>query len=181
MKFTPLGIPDIIVISPEIIYDERGYFAEIFRQNEFENILNKKINFVQENESKSAKNTLRGLHFQEEPFAQSKLVKAVNGKVLDIAVDIRKESKTFGKYVSYILDSNKKEQIYIPRGFAHGFLVLSKSAIISYKVDNYYSPSHEKGFHYSDPLINIDWGNIDGSVITSHKDANLPPFREINF
>jgi len=139
MKFVPQPISDVILIEPTVHGDSRGYFMESFRHDLFEDGVGKQVNFVQDNESKSCKGVLRGLHYQLPPFAQAKLVRVIEGEVLDIAVDIRKSSATFGQYVAVELTSQNKHQLFVPSGFAHGFIVLSDAAVFSYKVDNYYS------------------------------------------
>lgn len=179
MKFTQLAIPDIVLIEPQVFGDDRGYFVETFRYETLEKIVGHPINFIQDNESKSNKGVLRGLHFQLPPYAQSKLVRVVVGEVLDVAVDIRKNSKTYGQAVTSILNDKNKHQLYIPRGFAHGFLVLSDSAIFSYKVDNYYSPEHDRGLSYDDARLNIDWQLPKKQLILSQKDQKLPGLADI--
>ncbi len=172
MKFTPLEIPDIILIEPDVHQDERGYFFESFRKDLFEKNIGK-INFVQENESKSSYGVLRGLHYQIPPYEQSKLVRVITGEILDVSVDIRQGSNYFGKYISCKLNSNEKKQLFIPAGFAHGFIVLSSEAIINYKVDNYYSSKHDAGIIYNDETLQIDW-ILDQKVIKlSDKDRKL--------
>ncbi|MDR2563616.1 MAG: dTDP-4-dehydrorhamnose 3,5-epimerase [Prevotellaceae bacterium] len=174
MKFIKTDIPDVLIISPKIFRDERGYFCETFRQDELEKQIGK-VNFVQDNESKSSLGVLRGLHYQRGEYAQAKLVRVITGAVLDVAVDIRKESPYYGKYVAVELNEVNKLQLYIPRGFAHGFLVLSNSTIFSYKVDNVYSPENEAGILYNDPDIGIDW-RVNPSIIKlSDKDKALVP------
>jgi len=173
MYLTTTNIPDIKLIIPKVHSDDRGYFFESFRQDLFEREIGK-INFVQDNESKSSFGVLRGLHYQLPPFAQSKLVRVIKGKVLDIAVDIRKSSEYFGKYVSVELSEENKLQMFIPQGFAHAYLVLSDEAIFQYKVDNYYSPQHDRGIIYNDPEININLPIDDSKLIISDKDKNLP-------
>ena len=144
MKIIKTKIDDLIILEPTVFVDERGYFMESYNQKKFEDIIGK-VSFVQDNESKSSKGILRGLHFQKPPFDQAKLVRCIEGKVLDIAVDIRNKSKTYGQYISVELSSANKKQLFIPRGFAHGFLVLSDSAILTYKVDNFYAPDYDAG------------------------------------
>lgn len=173
MLIKSTNIPDIKLITPTVHYDDRGYFFESFRQDLFEKEIGK-INFIQDNESKSTFGVLRGLHYQLSPLAQSKLVRVVKGKVLDIAVDIRKSSKYFGKYVSVELSEENKLQMFIPKGFAHAYLVLSDEAIFQYKVDNYYSPQHDRGIIYNDPEIKINLPIDDSQLIISNKDKNLP-------
>lgn len=174
MKFLPQAIPDVILIEPKIHGDDRGYFVETFRQDKFEEAIGHAVNFIQDNESKSSKGVLRGLHFQLPPYAQSKLVRVIQGEVLDVAVDIRKGSPTFGQYVSAILNEENKYQFFVPRGFAHGFVVLSDEAIFSYKVDNYYSPECDRGLAYDDSSIAIDWNIETGQLKLSDKDTKQP-------
>ena len=157
MKFNPQSIPDVWVIEPKVHGDERGYFVETFRQDEFEDALGYKVNFIQDNESKSRKGVLRGLHFQLPPHAQSKLVRVIKGVVLDVAVDLRKGSPSFGQHVAVELSGDNKKQMFIPRGFAHGFVVLTDTATFAYKVDNYYSPECDRGLAFDDVYLNINW------------------------
>ncbi|MCF6185294.1 MAG: dTDP-4-dehydrorhamnose 3,5-epimerase [Bacteroidales bacterium] len=180
MKFIKTEIPDLIIIEPVVYGDDRGYFFESFRKDEFEKYAGK-INFVQENESKSGRGVLRGLHFQRPPYAQAKLVRVIRGEVLDVAVDIRKDSPTFGKYVSVILSGENKKQFFIPRGFAHGFVVLSDEAIFSYKVDNYYAPDYDDGILYNDADLNINWQIDENLIKLSEKDKNHILFSEKDF
>ncbi|EDS4679365.1 dTDP-4-dehydrorhamnose 3,5-epimerase, partial [Salmonella enterica] len=166
-------IPDVLIFEPKVFSDERGFFMESFNQKVFEEAVGRKIEFVQDNHSKSTKGVLRGLHYQVEPYAQGKLVRCIAGEVFDVAVDIRKDSETFGKWVGVNISSENKRQLWIPEGFAHGFLVLSDSADFLYKTSNYYSPIHERGIVWNDPTININWPiNID--KILSEKDTILP-------
>lgn len=174
MKFIKQSIPDVFLVCPQVHGDERGYFVETFRHDLFEKALGYNVNFCQDNESKSTKGVLRGLHFQLPPFAQSKLVRVVEGEVLDIAVDIRHGSPTFGNHVAVRLSCKNKHQLFIPRGFAHGFLVLSESAVFSYKVDNYYSPECDRGLAFNDPLLGIDWDLPFDQLKLSDKDLNQP-------
>ena len=169
MKFTEQYIEGIWVIEPSVFSDDRGYFMESFKQSEFEKFVGK-INFIQDNESKSSRGVLRGLHYQTGEFAQAKLVRVIQGSVLDVAVDIRKSSSTFGHYVAIELTAENKKQLYIPRGFAHGFVVLSNTAIFTYKVDNIYAPGHEASIIWSDPTIGIDWDISEDELILSEKD-----------
>lgn len=170
MNVIKTKIDDVYIIEPKLFYDERGYFFESYNDKEFkEKVAN--ITFVQDNESKSTKGVLRGLHFQHEPYAQSKLVKVVKGKVYDVAVDLRKNSATFGKYVAVILSEENHRQFFIPKGFAHGFLVLSDEAIFQYKCDNFYNKDSEDGIAWDDKTININWPCID-NIILSDKDKN---------
>jgi len=170
LKFTPQSIPEVILIEPTAHGDDRGYFVETFKQDKFENTIGYRVNFIQDNESKSTNGVLRGLHYQLPPYTQAKLVRVIKGRVLDVAVDIRKSSPTFGQHVSVELNSKNKHQLFIPRGFAHGFLVLSDSAIFSYKVDNYYSPNFERGIAFNDKKLNIDWIMSKNKIKLSDKD-----------
>lgn len=179
MKITPLAIPDILLIEPKVFGDERGYFFESFRQDAFEKATGFPVNFIQDNESRSTQGVLRGLHFQTPPYAQSKLVRVIEGEVLDIAVDIRRNSPTFGQHVSALLSAENKHQLFIPRGFAHGFAVLSSEAIFSYKVDNYYAPDNDAGIHYQDPELDIDWQLAQEDIKTSAKDQTLPTLKSL--
>ena len=178
MKFTSQSIPDVLLIEPDIYSDNRGYFLETFRQDLLDSAIGEKVNFVQENESKSSKGVLRGLHYQIPPFSQAKLVSVNEGKVLDIAVDIRKSSLTFGQHVAVELSDINKNQIYIPHGFAHGFIVLSDTAIFSYKVDSYYAPEYDHGFAFNDTNLSIDWKIAYNLIKLSLKDKNLPSFSD---
>jgi len=170
MIFTRTDIEDVIIIEPKIYGDSRGYFLETFRQDKLEDFLGYTINFCQDNESKSSKGVLRGLHYQLAPSAQTKLVRVIQGRVLDISVDIRKNSPTFGKYVSVELSAENKKQILIPRGFAHGFVVLEDDTIFAYKVDNYYNPKLDRGIAFDDKDLGIDW-KLDKEILNlSDKD-----------
>ena len=169
------------VITPKVFEDERGYFFESFNQKTFETETGIKINFVQDNQSKSSKGVLRGLHFQKNEHAQSKLVQVIKGKVLDVCVDIRKESPTFGKHFSLILDDIDRKQLYIPRGFAHGFVVLEDDTIFCYKCDNFYNKEAESGIIFNDEDLKIDWGFPKETLLISQKDFLLPSFKELNF
>jgi len=180
MKFTRCEIPDVILIEPKIHGDNRGYFVETFREDKLNNFLGYKINFCQDNESKSKKGVLRGLHYQLPPFAQTKLVRVIKGKVLDVAVDIRKGSPTFGKYVAVELSEQNKKQLFIPRGFGHGFVVLEDDTIFAYKVDNYYSPKYDRGIAFDDESIGIDWILPKEELILSDKDKVQPKLNETN-
>jgi len=175
-EFKRLEIPDVVLIKPKIFRDERGFFMEVFKMEDFEKA---GIHFspVQENHSKSKHGVIRGLHFQKEPYQQAKLVRCIKGKIFDVAVDIRKNSPTFGKYVSVILSSLNKYMIFIPRGFAHGFQVLSKEAEITYIVDTPYNPAYDAGIAWNDEDLKIDWPIKQ--PILSEKDKNLPRLREI--
>ena len=172
MIVTKSKILGLEIIQPIVYRDSRGYFFESYSELSFSKYINK-INFIQDNESKSIKGVLRGLHFQHPPFAQCKLVRCIKGEVLDIAVDIRKKSPTFGKYESVILSEKNKKQFLIPEGFAHGYVVLSEEAIFAYKVNRLYSPKHEAGIIWNDPDLNIDWKISRNKLIISDKDQNL--------
>ena len=175
MNFIPQSIPEVFLIEPIIHKDHRGYFVETFKQASFDEAIGYEVHFVQDNESKSiSRGVLRGLHFQSSPYAQAKLVRVVSGKVLDVAVDIRTNSDTFGQHVAIELTDENKKQLFIPRGFAHGFVVKSESATLSYKVDAYYSAKHNEGIAYNDPEINIDWGFSNNKIILSEADKNYP-------
>lgn len=177
MKFIKTAIPDVCIIEPSVFVDDRGYFLESFNLEKFEeNIF--PIKFVQDNESKSSRGVLRGLHFQKPPFNQAKLVRCIEGRVMDVAVDIRKGSPTYGKHVAIELTGENKRQLFVPRGFAHGFLVLSDAATFAYKVDNTYAPEFDAGIRWNDKELNIQWGIEDSEVLVSSKDAKLPFFTE---
>ncbi|MDR1226647.1 MAG: dTDP-4-dehydrorhamnose 3,5-epimerase [Prevotellaceae bacterium] len=177
MNFIKTAIDGVWIIEPKVLADSRGYFMECFKQNELEQHVGK-VNFVQDNESKSTRGVLRGLHYQLPPFAQSKLVRVISGAVLDVAVDIRKGSPTFGKYVSVELTSENKLQLFMSQGFAHGFLVTSEEAVFSYKVDNVYSPQCERGICFNDPAIGVDWGMEESHLLLSEKDKRAKPLSE---
>ena len=180
MKFSRAEIPDIIIIDHEIHKDDRGYFYESFRQDKLNDFLGYDVKFCQENESKSTYGVLRGLHYQESPFAQAKLVRVIQGSVLDVAVDIRKNSPTFGKHVAIELNEENKKQLFIPKGFAHGFSVLTDSADVMYKCDALYNKQSESGLIFNDPSLNIDWKLSAGEMIVSEKDLILPVFDNID-
>jgi dTDP-4-dehydrorhamnose 3,5-epimerase len=172
MKAIPLKIPDVKLIEPDVFEDERGFFYESFNQQNFNEAIGQKITFVQDNHSKSKKGVLRGLHYQEEPFAQGKLVRVVSGEVFDVAVDIRKDSRTFGQWVSQVLSADNKKQLWIPEGFAHGFLTLSNEAEFLYKTTNFYSKMHEKVLSWNDYNLKITWPDIDCKLTFSKKDKD---------
>jgi dTDP-4-dehydrorhamnose 3,5-epimerase len=174
LKIISQLIPDILVIKPSYIEDKRGYFAETFRLDLLEKAVGSKIDFVQENESQSSYGVLRGLHYQLPPCSQAKLVRVSQGRVLDVAVDIRKASSNFGKYVAVELSAENKLQLFIPRGFAHGFVVLSDRATFNYKVDNYYSPNHDRGIAFDDKKIGINWKLPLSECQLSDKDKSHP-------
>lgn len=179
MKFKPQLISDVILIEPKIHGDNRGYFVETFRQGLLEKELGYKINFIQDNESKSSKGVLRGLHYQKPPYSQAKLVRVIDGRVLDVVVDIRITSPTFGKHVAVILDSEQKKQLFIPHGFAHGFVVLSETAIFSYKVDNFYAPNSERGIAFNDKSLDINWQLPHDQLLISDKDKKNPSLEHL--
>ena len=174
MKFIPQSIADVILIEPAIHGDDRGYFVETFRQDLFEEAIGYKVNFVQDNESKSTKGVLRGLHYQLPPYTQAKLVRVIEGSVLDVAVDIRKSSLTFGQYVAVELTANNKHQLFVPHGFAHGFVVLSDSSTFAYKADNYYTPEYDRGIAFDDSELAIDWQLLAEELQLSDKDKSHP-------
>jgi len=178
MKFIRTEIPDVVIIEPTVHGDERGYFVETFRADKLEEFLGYKINFCQDNESKSSRGVLRGLHYQLAPAAQTKLVRVIQGKVLDVAVDIRKGSPTFGKHVSVELTAENKHQLLVPRGFAHGFVVLEDNTIFAYKVDNYYSPENDRGIAFDDKALNINWQVAHSELNLSAKDKVQPKLEE---
>jgi len=177
MKFIKTEISDVYIIEPSVFGDNRGYFLESFNLEKFEENVYP-IKFVQDNESKSSKGVLRGLHFQKPPFDQAKLVRCIEGRVMDVAVDIRKGSPTYGKHVAIELTGENKRQLFVPRGFAHGFSVLSDTAVFAYKVDNRYAPEFDAGIRWNDKELNIQWGMKDVEVMVSEKDAELPFFLE---
>ena len=179
MKFKKTKINGLYIIEPQLFIDKRGYFTETYNSQIINNFLGK-IDFIQDNESFSKRGVLRGLHFQTPPYSQSKLIKCNEGEILDVAVDIRKNSVTYGKYSSVLLSKKNKKQIFIPTGFAHGFIVLSDYAIISYKVDSPYKSNHESGILWNDNDINIDWKTKEEDIIISDKDKNLLPLSKIN-
>jgi len=179
MEFVPQVIPEVILIKPVVHGDKRGYFSETFRQDKLEQAVGHSVNFVQDNESRSSKGVLRGLHFQLPPYAQSKLVRVIEGEALDVAVDIRKGSPTYGKHALAILNAENKYQFWVPRGFAHGFVVLSDHAIFSYKVDNYYVPEHDRGIQFDDPALSIDWRLSRSTLALSDKDLNQPSLNSL--
>ncbi|MDR0660351.1 MAG: dTDP-4-dehydrorhamnose 3,5-epimerase [Prevotellaceae bacterium] len=170
MNFIETDIKGVFIIEPKVFVDNRGYFMESYKQSEFEKYIGK-IEFIQDNESKSSYGVLRGLHYQLGKDAQSKLVRVIKGKVLDVAVDVRKSSSTFSKHAAVELSEENKRQLFIPRGFAHGYVVLSEEAIFTYKVDNTYAPQSERSIIYNDPTIGIDWGISANNILLSAKDA----------
>lgn len=174
MNFIRTEIDDIVIIEPQVHGDDRGYFVETFRADKLEEFLGYKINFCQDNESKSSRGVLRGLHYQLAPAAQTKLVRVIQGSVLDVAVDIRKGSPTFGKHVAVELTSENKRQLLVPRGFAHGFVVLEDDTVFAYKVDNYYSPENDRGIAFNDEALKIDWKVPHEELNLSAKDKLQP-------
>jgi len=174
MNFTRTVIPDVVIVEPKVHGDERGYFVETFREDKLEAFLGYKINFCQDNESKSSKGVLRGLHYQLPPFAQTKLARVIQGRVLDVAVDIRQGSPTFGKHVAVELSAENKKQLLVPCGFAHAFVVLEDDTVFAYKVDNYYSPECDRGIAFDDDTISIDWLLNKSELKLSEKDTTQP-------
>jgi len=174
MKVTALAIPDVLLIEPKVFGDDRGFFFESFNQQAFNQATGLDLQFVQDNHSKSAKNVLRGLHYQLPPKAQGKLVRVVAGEVFDVAVDIRKDSPTFGQWVGKVLSAENKLQMWVPAGLAHGFLVLSDSAEFLYKTTDYYAPEYERSIAWNDPALGIDWPLRNGQAVLSAKDAAAP-------
>ena len=172
MKLTKTNILGLTIIEPKIFSDSRGYFFEPYNKKKFDQYFGN-INFVQDNESKSEKGVLRGFHFQKPPFEQAKLVRCIEGSVLDVVLDIRNGSKTYGKHEKVILSGKNKKQFFIPRGFAHAFLVLSETAVLSYKVDNIYAPEHDSGVIWNDQSLSIDWEFDESKMIISNKDKKL--------
>ena len=179
MKCLKTEIQDLYVIEPSVFEDERGYFLESFNLAYFQENIGF-VEFVQDNESKSSKGVLRGLHFQKPPFNQAKLVRCIEGRVLDVAVDIRKGSPTYGKHVAIELSGENKKQVFVPKGFAHGFSVLSKTAVITYKVDNRYAPEYDAGIRFDDEALQIDWRLPQEAIQLSEKDKNLPSFKDLD-
>ncbi len=186
MNYLKTKLKDLTLIEPKVFGDQRGYFLESFNQESFEKHIGK-VTFIQVNESKSSYGVLRGLHFQKPPFNQAKLVRCVEGEVYDVVVDIRKDSPTYGQHQGFILSGENKHQLFVPRGFAHGFVVLSETAIFSYMVDNKYAPDHDSGIAWNDTVLNIDWKIPTKDIILSEKDkvlknlkeADIPEFEKI--
>lgn len=177
MEYEETSIKGVWVLTPKVFNDNRGYFFEAWQKSDFEAHVGK-VDFIQDNESKSSYGVLRGLHYQKGEFSQAKLVRVIKGKVLDVAVDLRKSSPTFGKHVMVELSEDNKRQLFIPRGFAHGFLVLSPEAIFTYKVDNIYAPAHEASIRWNDPQIGINWPIDQKNVVTSPKDLEGKKFKD---
>ena len=179
MNLIKTTLDGLVLIKPIIIKDRRGYFMESFHKKHTNKLIGN-VKFVQENESESSRGVLRGLHFQNPPYAQAKLVRCIKGSVLDVALDLRKDSKTYGCFETTLLSEENKNQLFIPKGFAHGFVVLSETAIFSYKVDNYYNPDSESGILWNDPDLKIDWKINKKEIIVSEKDKNLSTFNNFN-
>ena len=179
MEYKSTNIKGVYIIEPRVFNDARGYFFEAFKQSDFDKNIGH-MNFIQDNESKSSYGVLRGLHYQKGNFSQAKLVRVISGKVLDVAVDLRKSSETFGKYIMVELSGENHRQFFVPRGFAHGFLVLSDEAVFSYKVDNDYAPNEEASIRFDDPQLGIEWPVKGVDVVTSDKDLNGKSFKEAN-
>lgn len=177
MEIIRTDIDGVVIIEPEVFGDDRGYFFESFSERDFNSMV-REVRFVQDNESKSRLGVLRGLHFQKPPFAQSKLVRVVAGSVLDVAVDIRKGSPTFGRHVAVELTGDNRRQLFIPRGFAHGFAVLSREAVLQYKCDSFYAPESEGAVAWDDPELGIDWRTDTGHAVLSEKDRHRPLLRD---
>ena len=177
MKISETNIPEVCVVEPDLFKDDRGYFLETYNKSKLPKMY-KHIDFVQDNEAESSKGVLRGLHYQLAPFAQSKLVRVIKGEVIDVAVDIRKGSPTFGKHVKVKLTGENKKQLFIPRGFAHGYVVLSDSAIFAYKCDNFYNSKSDRGILYNDLDLGIDWELLEKDIILSKKDKEQPLWKE---
>ena len=180
MEYEETDIKGVWVLTPKVFNDNRGYFFEAWKKSDFEAHVGK-VDFIQDNESKSSYGVLRGLHYQKGTYSQAKLVRVIKGKVLDVAVDLRKSSPTFGKHVMVELSEDNKRQLFIPRGFAHGFLVLSPEAIFTYKVDNIYAPAHETSIRWNDPQIGINWPIDQKDVVTSPKDLEGKDFKDADF
>lgn len=177
MNYIETEIEGVWLIEPQVFSDERGYFLEVFKEEEFQEKIGP-VHFIQDNESKSTAGVLRGLHYQKGKFSQAKLVRVISGRVLDVAVDLRKSSPTFGKYISAELSGENKRMFFIPRGFAHGFVVLSDEAVFTYKVDNVYAPAQEAAIRFDDPVLSINWPLSEEELILSAKDVNAGPFKE---
>lgn len=180
MEIETTPIKDCFIIQPKIFGDVRGYFFESFNQKQFEELIGMKINFVQDNQSLSKKGVLRGLHFQKGIYQQAKLIRVIKGKIEDVVVDLRKDSLTYGKFFKEVISEENHKQIFIPRGCAHGFLVLSEEAIFTYKCDNYYHPEAEGGIIYNDEELKIDWSLEGSDIIISEKDKLLPSFNKVS-
>ena len=180
MNYKSTNIQGVYVIEPRLFPDARGYFFEAFKQSEFDEHIGH-VDFVQDNESKSSYGVLRGLHYQKGDYSQAKLVRVIKGEVVDVAVDLRKSSPTFGQHVMVELSDENHRQFFIPRGFAHGFLVLSKEAIFTYKVDNVYAPQYEASIRFNDPALDIQWPISESDVLTSEKDLQGKDFKDADY
>ncbi len=180
MNIEQTAIKDLVIINPVVFEDSRGYFFEAYNQAKFhqEEI---KYQFIQDNQSFSKRGVIRGLHLQINPFAQAKLVRVLEGEILDVAVDLRKNSPTYGQHISVLLSAENKKQLMVPHGFAHGFSVLSETASVMYKVDQLYDKSSERGIRFDDPALNIDWQLEANEIIVSEKDLVLPYFKDIDW
>ena len=176
MKINKTFIEGLLIIEPQLFKDDRGFFYESYNKNNLDKVVN--VIFVQDNESKSNKGVIRGLHFQKPPYAQTKLIRCISGSILDVAVDLRKNSKTYGKSFSIELSSDNNKQLFVPKGFAHGFQVISDEAIVNYKVDNFYNPKSDSGIIWNDKDLSIDW-SLDLKPILSKKDLKLISFKEL--
>ena len=181
MNIIKTKINDLLIIEPKVFGDERGYFFEVFSERDFCKATGKQIHFVQDNESKSSKGVLRGLHFQNNPYSQGKLIRVVCGSVQDVAVDLRSGSPTFGQYVSTVLSAENKKMFYVPEGFAHGFLTLEDNVIFQYKCTQFYEPSSEGSIRWNDPDLGIEWMSQEGDYVLSEKDKIAPFFKEKMF
>jgi dTDP-4-dehydrorhamnose 3,5-epimerase len=179
MKIARTPLKGCIVIEPDVYLDNRGYFMEAYKKKTLDAALGYEVHFTQDNQTSSSRGVLRGLHFQKGNYAQAKLVRVIQGAVLDVAVDLRLESTTYGQYFSIELSSENKKQLFIPRGFAHGFVVLTATAVFSYKCDNYYNKASESGIIYNDPTLNIDWELPAEQLLLSEKDLQLPQFKSL--
>lgn len=179
MRIEKTAIEDLIIVVPAVFEDDRGYFMESYNKNKLSDF-GIDIDFVQDNQSFSKKGTLRGLHYQNPPFAQTKLVRVLQGEIIDVAIDLRRDSSTYGERFEMLLSAENKKQLLVPQGFAHGFSVLSETAIVMYKCDNYYNKASEGGIRYDDPALNIDWGMDLKEAIVSEKDLVLPVFEHCN-
>lgn len=176
MEIETFDIDGLLLLKPRIFGDDRGYFIESFNKEKFKELTGIKADFIQDNESKSSRGVLRGLHFQRPPYSQAKLVRVIEGEVLDVTVDLRAASPTYGQYQKFYLSGTNKHQVYVPKGFGHGFVVLSDSAIFAYKVDNVYAPNYDDGIKFNDTNFNIDWGMDEKDLILSNKDKGLQSF-----
>ena len=178
MKYIETEIPGVYILEPTIFADDRGYFTETYRKADFDKNIGYDVDFIQDNQSKSSYGVLRGLHFQAAPYTQAKLVRVIEGAVLDVAVDIRKGSPTFGQHVAVELTAENKRQLFVPRGFAHGFVVLSQEVVFAYKCDNLYAPTHERGLLFNDPALGIDWKIQGTEFLLSEKDTKNPLLKD---